>query len=85
MKMNFRKVFRTIREEIEYCNASIKFTYETRILPHFVKHYNCKFLNPNDKKEYYGWYILDRNKRMIPWIHFQKKIQKMLLFAYMKI
>ena len=55
-----------------YIYIHFRFVYYTVIYPHFVKHYWCKFYNPITETEEKGWYVLDKNNKMIPWVHSDK-------------
>lgn len=48
----------------------LHFVYETKIYPRKAKHYWCKFHDWYTETEKEGWYVLDENGVMIPWVHF---------------
>ena len=48
----------------------LRFIYKTEIYPRKAKHYWCRFYDWRTKTEKEGWYVLDKNGRMIPWVHF---------------
>ena len=54
-----------------FCNESTReFFYNTEILPETQPHLRCRFYNWFYDKEMEGWYILDENGYLIPWVHF---------------
>lgn len=50
----------------------LKFIYQTKIYPLFVKHHWCTFYDWMTETEKKGWYVLNKHGKMIPWVHFDK-------------
>jgi len=52
--------------------TNFRFWWNTKIRPRFVSHYWCEFWDWREKKKTVGWYILNREGDMIPWVHFDQ-------------
>lgn len=55
---------------LDSINTHLRFTFYTKIYPRYAKHYWCKFHDWYTETEKEGWYVLDENGEMIPWVHF---------------
>jgi hypothetical protein len=60
----------TLYDILDSIKTHLRFTYETKIYPRKAKHYWCKFYDWRTETEKEGWYVLDENGTMIPWVHF---------------
>ena len=72
MKKRFENIYENIAEFFYSIRLSLHFMYQTKIYPLKAEHHWCKFYSWRDKAEREGWYVLDKDGHMIPWVHYDR-------------